>query len=257
MAAATPKRSNRFIIVTGILLALLVLLAACLEFIARTVLPNAAAVAIKDQLDLPDTAKVEVKTSGFLLPQLVSQRLTNLTVTVPEYPLSDTETTTVIAEVGAVALDPTSAPLDNTRVSAELTNSQLQAQLLAQTGISGVTEVLDGAVKLETTTEIFNQQLAISAVFGLTAENNAITLTTQDVAAVPDQGADNLLQFVTPELLSAALPTQQICVAESVPAGFSLTELTTDTVEQKLIATFQVDPQITQNASLRARGSCQ
>lgn len=222
--AAEPKR-RRWPWVLLVLVILLAVLVVAAEFITRSVLPGVVRGIVIEQLDLPADQQLDVEADGILLPQLIAGRLDELRLSSDRVTL---EGVTGAADVTATGVplrggDLTSASgtvrIDQAQLSALLANSELPIESLA---LAAPNAIASGSI------DLFGTSIDVSLTLTPGAEDGAITLTpvsatlggvVLDAQQLNDRFGSLAAQFTR---------TQQLCIADRLPAGLTITGLRID-----------------------------
>jgi hypothetical protein len=260
--ASAPPRRRRWLIgilVTVVVLVVLVVLAVVGWFVAESVLRQVAADRIRtvvvDSLGAnPDEVQVEVG-GGAIVPQLLGGSLDEVDI--------DLESMTVGAVTGAATVRAEGIPLAEggtiERVVATVTlpGSSVAELAAIATGLpADAISVGDSTVSVRTefdafvTTVSIGVELALSALDGdIALEPVGVTLGDTAITAQELQGIP-LIGSAASDLLQ----TRIICVANTLPASLTLTDLTVAGGEMRVTLRGNAVP--TEQEALAVTGSC-
>lgn len=249
--APAPRRRKRWPWVIAIVLVLVAVLVVAAEFIARAVLPGIVRSIVIEQLDLPTDQQLDVQADGILLPQLLGGRLDELHLS--------TDSVTLEGITGAVDVTAAGVPLrggdldgasgtiriDESQFTELLSGTELPVDTVAfeapDATVSGSVSVLGVAIpiSLTLTPGVAAGDLELTPV-GLTV--GGLEIDAEEVGS--SLGA-----------LGATLTaTQQICIADRLPAGLTLTDLQID--GSVAVIDVDVDGAIVTDADLQQPGVC-
>ncbi|WP_243224952.1 DUF2993 domain-containing protein [Microbacterium sp. CIAB417] len=249
-ADARPRRP-RWPWVVGIVVVVLVVLVVAAELIARAVLPGIVRGIVVEQLDLPADQQLDAHAEGLLLPQLISGRLDELTLSTDSITLGGI---TGSADVTALGVPLGGGDLEAASGTVRIDQEQLQ-NLLAQSDLP-IEEIAfeEPDVVASGSVDVLGFSLPISLTATPGAEDGELTLTP---IALLIGGVELSADQVSARLgdLGARLTeTQRICIADQLPAGITLTGLTIDGTEA--VADLSVDGGIVTDAALQQNGTC-
>ena len=258
-ASRAPWRRRLAIVLTAIVVLAIALIGLC-EFLARMLVPSVAETAIRDQMELPEATEVTVDFSGLVLWQLARGSFSDVSVHVEDVELFEGLTSAVDARIGEVALDPMSAPVDGTQVDVRLAPDQFErfVSSVSEGRIESAT-VAAGTVTVGTSVDVFGSSVPLSADVDVVPDGPNLTLvpvkfTAAGIETTPEQVATALGGVLGPAAEELNRP-QSICIADQLPAGLTVSKLTTS-ARGALVITVDVDPRITVDPALREPGRC-
>lgn len=251
--AETPVRPKRrrwpwVLLIVVVVLGLLVVVA---EFIARAVLPGVVRSLVIDELNLPADQQLDVEADGILLPQLIGGTLDSLHLS--------TDSVTLEGITGAADVTATGVPLrggdlggasgtiriDQTQFTALLADTDLPVDEVAfdapNATVSGTVSVLgiDIPVALTVTPGAAEGDLELTPV---ELSVGGLVIDAGQVGSTLGSLGENLTQ------------TQQICIADQLPAGLTLTGL--EIVGSEAVIDIDVNGAIVADETLLEKGVC-
>ena len=246
--ARTRARWPWVLLVVVLLLAALVVAA---EFLARSILPGVVRGIVVEQLDLPADQQLEVETVGIVLPQLVAGELDRLHLS--------SESITVGGITGAVDVTATGVPvrggdLSDAHGTVRIDQDQFTALVVASE--LPVEEVTFAAPNVTASGSVSVLGMAIPVALTVTPSVDAGDLLLTPVAfrvaglelnatQIADRFGDSAAQLAQP---------QRICIAEQLPAGVTVTELSIE--GSTAVIDVDVDGAIVTDEALQRNGAC-
>lgn len=249
--AVPARRRRRWPWALLIVIVVLALLAVAAEVAARSIFPGVVRSIVIDQLDLPADQDLDVEAGGILLPQLIGGRLESLHLA--------TDQVTVQGITGAVDVTATGVPLRGGELggatgSVRIDEAQFSA-LLAGTELPVETVTFDApTATLGGSVSVFGLSVPIALTvtpsiiegdLGITPESLTLGGAVLDAAQV---------QSNLGSLGTRLTETQRVCVADQLPAGVRLTDLSIDA--GAAVIDVVVDGGILTDTSLQANGAC-
>ncbi|GGM47319.1 LmeA family phospholipid-binding protein [Microbacterium saperdae] len=245
---AKRRRWPWVLLIVVVVLGLLVVAA---EFIARAVLPGVVRSLVIDELDLPADQQLDVEADGILLPQLIGGTLDSLHLS--------TDSVTLEGITGAADVTATGIPLrggdlggasgtiriDQTQFTALLADTDLPVDTVAfeapNATVSGTVSVLgiDIPVALTVTPGAADGDLELTPV---ELSVGGLVIDAGQVGSTLGSLGENLTQ------------TQQICIADQLPAGLTLTGL--EIVGSEAVIDIDVNGAIVTDETLLEKGVC-
>lgn len=260
-AASAPKRRGRrglAAALTTVLIVAVLAVAAVIGWFAGNAWAKDKVIAeVTDQtraaLGMSDDAEVDVAVDEPMLPQLLSGKLSQLTVTVPQAPLADT--------TGALTVHASDVPTsgDGPIGDADATVSLRPDAITKLVGgfddtVPGSLHVKDGDVTVELDPSQFLSGVSFALTLKPSAKGGDLVLTpVRFTVAGYDMSAETIrARFGS--LADGILADRTVCVADRFPAGLKLSEITVgaDAVD----ASFTVDPQLLSDPALQKPGTC-
>ncbi|MGF3055750.1 LmeA family phospholipid-binding protein [Microbacterium sp. YY-01] len=247
-------RRRRWPWVLAIVLVTVVAAAVVGELVARAAVERTIRSEIINALDLPDDQQLQIDMAPVTLLQLASGHLRDLRV--------ESDSVTVGPFTGAAAASAESVPLrGGTVMGAEFSVRADSEQLLdlvrdgAELPIVTDITLADELVTAAGSIDVWGASIPVSLSFSPGADSGDVTITpvsatlgsvTIDAAAIQERLGSTL---------GAAVATQNVCIADRIPAGIELAKLS---VEQDSIqASFTVNPAIADDERLREPGTCE
>ncbi|WP_336660770.1 LmeA family phospholipid-binding protein [Leucobacter sp. USHLN153] len=203
------------------------LLAGAAEVALRLIIPGVISGIVRDELRLTDDHPVDVSLGGSALLHALGGGVGDVTVEVPDAPLIEGITADGSLSADRVPFDPSTGEISGGTVKVVLGADQLDPviSLLTQ-GVAQSGEVRDRELVVGRTIETFGQELTISARLGVQAVDGAVKIDPLGLKAAGfDLSAEQLAQS-TGSLLDPILQPQTVCIADQLPAGATLTDIT-------------------------------
>jgi hypothetical protein len=251
--AETPARPKRrrwpwVLLIVVVVLGLLVVAA---EFIARAVLPGVVRSLVIDELNLPADQQLDVEADGILLPQLIGGTLDSLHLS--------TDSVTLEGITGAADVTATGVPLrggDLGGASGTIRIDQTQfTALLADTDLPVDTVAFDAPnATVSGTVSVLGIDIPVALTVMPGAAEGDLELTPVELSVgglVIDAGQVGSTLGSLGENLTQ---TQQICIADQLPAGLTLTGL--EIVGSEAVIDIDVNGAIVTDETLLEKGVC-
>lgn len=250
--AAPKPRRRRWPWVLLIIVIVLAVLAVVAELIARAVLPGIVRGIVIEQLDLPADQQLDVAADGILIPQLIAGSLDALHLS------TDSVTIGGITGAADVTADGVSLRGEDLRAASgtiRIDQTQFQA-LLADSDLPIETvefEAPDVTASGSVSVLGFSIPVEFTATPG--AADGDLTLTpVRLLVAGLELDADQVAARLG-DLGTRLTETQRICIADQLPAGLHLSDLTIDGSEA--VIDLSVDGAIVSDVSLQQNGTCE
>lgn len=247
----TAARRGRWAWVALVIVILLAALVVAAEFLARAMLPGIVRGIVIEQLDLPQDQQLEVDASGILLPQLVDGRLDELHLS--------TDSVTFGAITGTADVTATGVPLrggELTDAHGTVRIDQVEFTNLIVASDLPIDEIAFAApnVTASGSFDVFGTPVPVALTVTPAADAGDVLLTpvelqvagvTLNATELTERFGDTASQIVQP---------QRICIADQLPAGLTVSDLTID--GSQAVIDVDVDGAITVDESLQRNGSC-
>lgn len=248
--AVPPGRARTRIVAASVLAALFVLTVVLLigEWIARAQVERAIAAEVVAASDLPATQRVTAAVTGPVLPQLLTGRFAQVVVA--------SENVNVGAFGGDVTIEFTDVPVgDGAEIGTahgEVHISSSQAEAL----FGGALDVVFSDTEMSFGVDLSAGGQSVPLLVSVTPRFDAgrvstafSSMTLGDTTVTAAQAAEQL----GPETATALQPVST-CIAEAMPLGVRVTDISTR--EREMVLTFEVDPRITVDLALQQPGAC-
>ena len=247
---ARPKR-RRWPWVLLIIVVVLGLLVVAAEFIARSVLPGVVRSLVIQELDLPADQQLDVEADGILLPQLIGGTVDSLHLSTDSVTLegitgaADVTATGVSLRGGDLGGASGTIRVDQTQFTALLADTELPVDAVAfdapNATVSGTIPVLgiDIPVSLTVTPGAAQGDLELTPV---ELSVGGLLIDAGQVGSTLGSLGETLTQ------------TQQICIADQLPAGLTLTGL--KIVGSEAVIDIDVNGAIVTDETLLEKGVC-
>ncbi len=255
------KRAKILTVILALLVMLLVTLVGAAEFIARSAVPPIAEKAVREALDLEPGHPVEFTPQGFVLAQLVTGRLNNAEVTVPDAPIIDGLDATLTVHAGSIALDPLAAPLENTTVRLGLSPEQFN------TFVTSVSDGMLDSAKTDGTKftvarefEAFGASVPVTGSVTIEVVDGGLRFTPTEFSAAgikasPADVQKLLGSILGPDAIELSQPID-LCVRDRLPRGTRIMSISPQPGGEVSI-TLDIADKITTDAKLREFGTCE
>ena len=248
---AAPRKRRRWPWVLLIVAVVLAVLAVAAELIARAVLPGIVRSIVVEQLDLPADQQLDVEAEGILLPQLISGSLDTLHLS--------TDSLTLEGITGAADVTATGVPLRGGDLGGAAGTIRIDQEQF--TSLLSGTDLPVESVEFEAPNatvagsfSVFGASVPLSLTFLPGALDGDLELTP---VAASIGGLDIDLDDAASALGSLGeglTRTQQICIADRLPAGLTLTGV--EIVDGAAVIDLDVDGAIVSDAALQDKGVC-
>lgn len=256
-AAPTAPRMKRRVIgwVVGIVVAIAVLVGLwfAAEAIARDLVVKTIRQQVVANFQLSADQQLDVDVQGAVLPQLIAGKLSDVTVSAPDVTVREfTGTVTVHAEGIPTRGD---GPMDAASAVVTLDEEQLRSLLAHMDGFPADTVTID-APNLAVTIELnaLFTKIPVGVHLGVTAHEGEIVLSpaSLDLAGATISADQLRSQFGV--LASLALRDWNVCIAEYLPAGLTLTGVAVE--GDGVTAHFDLADDIIHDPALQQNGTC-
>ncbi|MGN6219994.1 MAG: LmeA family phospholipid-binding protein [Microbacterium sp.] len=225
------------------------------EAIARQIVTGVVQDQVRTQLSLPADQQIDVEIAGAVLPQLIGGTLDDLTVSSDDVPLGDTGVTgdvTVTARGIPVRGEPT---LSGATAEVALDEQQLQTLLASIDGFPADTVGLAAPnVTMTLDLTLFGVQIPIGVALTPSAADGDIVLTPASFQLGQSEVGADALRAQFGDLADTVLRDWNVCIADRLPAGATLTGVEVD--GSRLVADFDVDGRIATDPALQQDGTC-
>lgn len=257
---AVPEESKKrrrvwpwLVAAAAVVIVLVVVVVVIVETVVRSTIEAGIASQVRTGLDLPADQPVDVSIAGPLTLQLLTGSLDDLHLASTDVPLgpttADVDVTLQGVSTGAphtVGRGVATVTLDQTQVAA-LTDSVAQIDIVDLT-------LQDPAIVVGTELSLFGFGIPVSLSLVPSAASGELVLSPESLQvsglAVTADGVRD--QFGS--LADPVLQDWQICVAQYLPAGATLTDASVTGAE--LVATFDIDGRMLDDAALQQNGTC-
>lgn len=251
--AQAMKAVKRLSIVVGVIAVLGVLL----EIALRIIIPPLVETGARIGFRVPDSAQVTVETKGSMLFNALRWRISDVTVTAEDVPLSNTIQAETELKIGSLPLIPTFGSLQNGNATFTVEPEQLESIIaLGSQGLAQTGEMRDG--KIAVTGTLSEEDFALPAapvfeapfelVFGLSVADGDLVVTPEAVHVQADGPLG--------EFLSEAMSAQRaVCMKEQLPTGLTLTDVSVD-AEGRTTLHAALSPGLISDPDDRRLGNC-
>ena len=222
------------------------------EWLARDVVERGVRGALASELGVA-TDQADVQIGGLVIPQLISGRFDEVRIEAQDVSLPGfTGDVEVTARGVPLTAD---GPLDSADASVTLDQEQLRSLLAGVEGFPEESLGLSGSdVTITVPLNVFGVAIPIGVGLTPSAAGGALVLTpasfTLAGATADAQGLRDRFGAVA----DIALQPWQVCIASSLPAGLTLTDVAV--VDQQVVAQFDIASGILIDSALRDPGVC-
>lgn len=258
VAEPVPRRRRRrawpWIVALVIVAGLAVAAFFAAEAIARDMVSRTIKTEISRQLSLPAGHEVDVELAGVIIPQLIGGSLNEVTVTSQDVPVGSFE--------GDVAVTATDVPIrqgadmGGATATVTLDEAQLRSLLATVDGFPEETLGLDAPnITMSTELQVFGLSFPVGVVLAPAVDGGDIVLTptTFELAGADIDAAALSDRFGS--LADLVVRDWTICLAQYIPAGVTLSDVTID--GDSLVAEADIDGAIVTDTSLQENGTCE
>ena len=252
-----PKKRRRvwpwIVGVAAALIVIAVVVVVIVETVVRSTIEAGIASQVRTSLELPADQPVDVSVEGPLTLQLLTGSLDDIRLSSDDVPLGPTTADVDVALQGVSTTAPytvgagvATVTLDQAQVAA-LTDSVAQIDIVELT-------LEDPAIAVGTELSLFGFGIPISLSLVPSAEAGELvlrpdSLQVSGLAVTADGVRDQFGSLADP-----ILQDWQICVAQYLPAGATLTAASVTGAE--LVATFDIDGRTLNETALQQNGTC-
>lgn len=222
------------------------------EWLARDLVERGVRSALASELGVP-AEQADVQIEGLVIPQLISGRFDEVRIAAEDVSLQGFAGDVDVTARGVPLT--ADGPLDSAQATVSLDEEQLRTLLASVEGFPEESLGLSGS-EATITVELNVFGVAIPIGVGLTpsAATGALALTPATLTLADTTVDAQALRDQFGALADAALQTWQVCIASSLPAGLTLTDVAV--VDQRVVAQFDIASGILVDRSLRDPGVC-
>lgn len=252
-----PKKRRRvwpwLVAAAAVVIVVVVVAVVIVETVVRSNIESGIASQVRTGLELPADQPVDVSIEGPLTLQLLTGSLDDLRLSSDDVPLGPTTADVEVTLRGVsttapytVGVGAATVTLDQSQVAA-LTDSVAQIDILELA-------LEDPAIVVGTELSLFGFGIPVSLSLVPSAQAGELVLRPESLQvsglAVTADGVRR--QFGT--IADPILQDWQICVAQYLPAGATLTAASV--TDDHLVATFDIDGRMLDDATLQQNGTC-
>ncbi|WP_434969999.1 LmeA family phospholipid-binding protein [Microbacterium sp. bgisy207] len=251
-----PKKRRRvwpWLVAAAAVVIVVVVAVVIVETVVRSNIESGIASQVRTGLELPADQPVDVSIEGPLTLQLLTGSLDDLRLSSDDVPLGPTTADVEVTLRGVsttapytVGVGAATVTLDQSQVAA-LTDSVAQIDILELA-------LEDPAIVVGTELSLFGFGIPVSLSLVPSAQAGELVLRPESLQvsglAVTADGVRR--QFGT--IADPILQDWQICVAQYLPAGATLTAASV--TDDHLVATFDIDGRMLDDATLQQNGTC-
>lgn len=222
------------------------------EWLARDLVERGVRSALASELGVP-TDQAEVQIEGLVIPQLISGRFDEVRVEAQDVSLQGfTGDVSVTARGVPLTAD---GPLDSAEASVTLDQEQLRTLLASVEGFPEESLGLAGSdVTITVELNVFGVAVPIGVGLTPSAAAGALVLTPASFSVAGASADAQGLRTQFGGIADAVLQPWQVCIASSLPAGLTLTDVSV--VDQRVVADFDIASGILVDSTLQDPGVC-
>lgn len=251
----TPRRRPvwPWLVAFGVVLALAIAAWFVGEAIAKDLVTKTIRDQVVTQLALPADQEVTVEVSGFVIPQLLSGALDEVTISSEDVALGE-----VVGDVTVTAHDIPirGGELGSAVATVTLDEEQLRTLMSGVEGFPAETIALDDPdVTMSTELSLFGVGIPVGVSLTPTAVDGELVLTP---ASLQLAGADVTAESIRGQfgvIADLVLRDWTVCLAQHIPAGLTLTAVAVD--GDQIVADFDIDGAIVSDPALQQNGTCE
>ena len=254
-SAPAPRRHRRWPWLVAVLAVAALAVGAWFagEYIARGIVERTIREQVEQQLDLPADQQIEVDIPGQVLPQLISGRFDQLTVSSADVPFGQLSGDVVVHASGVPVRG--DAPVDSASAQVTLDQSQLQALLSTVDGFPASTVSLaEPHVEVAMDLQLFALTVPIGVGLTPSASAGQLVLTPDTLKAGDAEVSAEALVDQFGAVARTVVRDWDVCVAQYLPAGITLSGVRV--AGQTVVADFDVDGAIVTDSALQQNGTC-
>lgn len=255
-AEEAPKRRRRgwgWLIAVLIVAGLVVAAWFLGEWIARDLVTKAVREQVVTRLALPADQEVDVQIEGAMIPQLIGGTFDDITVSSDDVPLADALTGDITVHATGVQYRDAAARSATAEVS--LDEAQVRALLATVEGFPADTVgIAQPNLTMSTAISLFGTSIPIGVALTPGAADGQLVLSPASLQLGGAEVTADALRSQFGGLADAVLRDWDVCIAQYVPAGLTLTQVEVDGAQ--VVADLTIDPAILTDAALRATGTC-
>lgn len=256
VVAEVPRKRRRvwpWLVALVIVVVLAVVAWFVAEAVARDLVERTIKTEIANRLALPAGHEVDVDVPGAVIPQLLGGSLDEVTISSEDVPVGNFE--------GDVTVTATEVPIHQgvdmggATATVALDQAQLRSLLSTVDGFPAETVGLDAPnVTMSTELQFFGIAVPIGVSLAPSVSGGALVLTPASFEVAGAEIDAEQLREQFGELAGLVVRDYTVCLAQYLPAGVTLTDVTVD--GSTLVAEADVDGAIVTDPALQANGTC-
>lgn len=257
VGGAPVRRKKRWWI--GVLIAVVVVavLGVAAELVLRQVIPNRVTEIVREELDLPADAPVDVTLGGSALLNALRGGIGDVTVEIPRAPIVEGVEVDARAHAEFSPFDPEHGSIRGATAELTVPKDQLGAVIkILTSGVADTGEVSNGDLVVGRTIEALGQSLPITARLAFAVNDGDVEVEPRGVAAAGLDLSAEQISRLTGSLLDPVLKPQTVCVRDRLPAGITLTEISLSKAGSVTIGA-KLAPDILSNPAMLEPGTCE
>lgn len=240
----------------GVLIALAVL-AGLGELGLRLFLPGVIEGVARAQLKISDDHPVDVDLGGSALLNALRGGIGDVSVSVPDAPITDGIVADAKVTAGLVPFNPLSGEIRDGSVRLTVPQDQLGSIVsLVTKGVATTGEVRDGSLLVGRSIPLLGQEIPVTVALDLGVANGDVILTPKQVSAAGLDLAAEQIAAATGTLLDPILRPEPVCVRDQLPAGITLTDIALSSTGSVTVSA-DLAPTAVSDPKMRAKGVCE
>lgn len=252
-APAQRRRAWPWIVAFAIVAILAVAAWFAAEAIARQVVSGIVREQVRTQLSLPADQEIDVAFAGALIPQLIGGSIDELTVASDDVSFGGV-TGDVTVTANDVAVRGT-GEMSGATATVALDDAQLRALLATVEGFPADTVGLAAPnVTMSMDLQLFGVAIPVGVALTPAASEGQIVLSPAALTLGESEVTADALRAQFGGLADAVLRDWNVCIAQYLPSGVTLTGVEVDGA--LLVADFDVDGAIATDPALQQNGTC-
>jgi hypothetical protein len=252
-APAPRRRVWPWIVAFAIVAVLAVAAWFAAEAIARQVVTGVVRDQVRTQLSLPADQQIDVQIAGAVIPQLIGGSIDDLTIASDDVTFGG-----VSGDVSVTAHDVAvrgTGEMSGATATVSFDEAQLRTLLASVEGFPSDTVGLAAPnVTMSLDLQLFGVAIPIGVALTPSAAEGQIVLSPASLQLGGSEVTADALREQFGGLADAVLRDWNICIAQYLPAGVTLTGVEVD--DDLLVADFDVDGAIATDPALQANGTC-
>jgi hypothetical protein len=247
------RRGGAWLVVLVVVVVLVAAAAVAAEWLARGIVQGGVRQVIVSQLGLASSQQVDVEVGGLVIPQLISGRLDDLTVSAPDVTMGPI-TGDVVVNVTGMPIRADSPATGGTAV-VRLDEQELRSLLAVADGFpADAVGIAAPDVTLSTELQVFGAGVPIGVALQPSAAEGDLVLTPQSITLGGAEISADDLRSRLGGLVDPLVRQWDICIARFLPSALTLTSVAVE--GPQVVAGFDIDGAVVVDPALRENGTC-
>lgn len=250
-----PEKKRRWPWLVGILIVITLAVGAWFagEFIARGIVTTAIREQVVTQLSLPADQQIDIDLPGQVLPQLISGRIDDLTLSSENVAFGDLSGDIVVRAAGIPIRG--DAPAESASATVTLDEAQVQALLATIEDFPADTVAIDEPdIAVSMTLRVLALELPVGVGLAPSAVAGGLVLTPTTLRVADAEISAEALVDQFGAIARTVVRDWEVCTAQYLPAGVSLTDVSVQ--GQTVLADLAIDGAIITDPALQQNGTC-